>query len=624
MKLVFKNLKIENFLSIGYADINLQDRGFTLIKGINNNPADLAKSNGSGKSSIIEAIIFAITGETIRGIKDVVNMFQPGGTLVELTFKVDNDEYLIKRSKDHEKYKTDLKIFVNDKDVSGKGIRDSSKILSDLLPDLTASLLGSVVVLGQGLPQRFSNNTPSGRKEVLEKLSKSDFMIEDLKKRIQERKVLLGKQLREIEDSILAAKTKSQTLEAQIADCEKRLSELDDPQVYDQLIDRAREKLTYYETKLVELKDTLGSSRDTLNDLLSKKAKLISHFNESQNDVEIVYLKNMQQFTAHESTLTLQKETLEREVAKARAIKDVCPTCGQKIAGVFKPDTIKQELEISSLQTKLNLLHEDKKDLQTQYEAKIAEIKLEETQATKSLYEEIAVVQAKVQSLEKSVSAQQSEKEMEQRSLSRVEQLKATYEATKKTLVDTIDMSSKEVEKLKVDLVYYNKEKDDLEARNAIITKFNTLITRDFRGHLLKNVIKFIDLKAKEYCKDIFETENIDFILDGNNIDILYCGKQYEACSGGEKQKIDLIIQFALRDMLCQFLDFRSSILVLDEIFDNLDSVGCEKIIDLISKKLTDVGSIFIITHYADLQIPEDSSITVIKAGNGVSMVYDK
>ena len=147
------------------------------------------------------------------------------------------------------------------------------------------------------------------------------------------------------------------------------------------------------------------------------------------------------------------------------------------------------------------------------------------------------------------------------------------------------------------------------------------MITRDFRGYLLKNVIQFIDSKAKEYCEDVFDNKNIDFILDGNNIDIRYCGKQYEACSGGEKQKVDLIVQFAIRDMLCKFLDFSSSIIVLDEIFDNLDSVGCERIINLISRKLVDIQSIFIITHHNDLQIPEDNRITVTKQPDGVSLV---
>ena len=119
---------------------------------------------------------------------------------------IDNTDYRLIRSKEHSTYKTNLKIFINDEDKSGKGIRDSEALLKEYIPDLTSSLLGSVILLGQGLPQRFTNNTPSGRKEVLEKLSKSDFMIEDLKNRITNRKSELNTELRTCEDDILAFK----------------------------------------------------------------------------------------------------------------------------------------------------------------------------------------------------------------------------------------------------------------------------------------------------------------------------------------------------------------------------------------------------------------------------------
>ena len=94
-----------------------------------------------------------------------------------------------------------------------------------------------------------------------------------------------------------------------------------------------------------------------------------------------------------------------------------------------------------------------------------------------------------------------------------------------------------------------------------------------------------------------------------------------ESLSGGEKQKIDLIIQFSIRDMLCQFLDFRSNLIALDEIFDALDSVSCDKVVNLVSKKLSDIDSVFIITHHKELGIPADNIITVTKQANGVSNV---
>ena len=184
----FKRIKFSNFFSFKYADIDLTNRGYTIVKGVNNNPIDNSQSNGSGKSSIWEAISYALTGTTIRGVKDVVNNKGDDGAIVELEFDIDNDHYRVCRYKDTKEFKTDLKIYINGEDKSGKGIRDSEKLLAQYIPDLNAQLIGSVIVLGQGLPQRFTNNTPSGRKEILEKLSKSDFMIEDLKNRINDRK----------------------------------------------------------------------------------------------------------------------------------------------------------------------------------------------------------------------------------------------------------------------------------------------------------------------------------------------------------------------------------------------------------------------------------------------------
>ena len=213
MNIKFKNINIENFLSIGNASIDFSNNGYTLVKGINNNKDDLATSNGSGKSSLFEAICWCLTGETIRGIKsDISNINSDGGAYVELNLEVSGDTWKIIRTKDHKQYKTNLKLFKNGSDVSGKGIRDTSKILSDNLPDLTSSLIGSVIILGQGLPQRFSNNTPSGRKDVLEKLSKSDFMIEDLKDRIAKRKTYLSKELRKYEDAVLENDSKLSVL----------------------------------------------------------------------------------------------------------------------------------------------------------------------------------------------------------------------------------------------------------------------------------------------------------------------------------------------------------------------------------------------------------------------------
>ena len=98
MYIKFKHIYIENFMSIEQGSLELNNQGYVLINGINNNPTDASNSNGSGKSSIIEAVVYALTGETIRGTKDIVNAIHDknrlekeyGGYLIYI-ISTDND-----------------------------------------------------------------------------------------------------------------------------------------------------------------------------------------------------------------------------------------------------------------------------------------------------------------------------------------------------------------------------------------------------------------------------------------------------------------------------------------------------------------------------------------------------
>ena len=200
---IFKNLQLQNFMSYECAELALNRKGNVQVGGINNNPEDSAKSNGCGKSTLFNALAWALTGETVSGASNVANIYTNGKTEVSVEFEFDGDEYKITRTKNP----SNLFIYINGENKSGKGIRDTSKLLAEYIPQLDSNLITSVIILGQGLPQRFTNNTPSGRKDVLEKLSNSDFMIQDLKTRLSERKSTLEKQKRDLEDEILKNNT---------------------------------------------------------------------------------------------------------------------------------------------------------------------------------------------------------------------------------------------------------------------------------------------------------------------------------------------------------------------------------------------------------------------------------
>ena len=226
MNIIFNNIKMHNFMNFEDSEVSFSSHGFIVVKGENHFIQDASSSNGSGKSSIFEAISWALTGETIRGNKDIVRHGDNDGCFVECNFTIDSDDYSIIRYKDHKKFKSNLKFFINSKDFSGKGVRDTQQIVNNYLPDVNSQLLNAVIIMGQGLPMRFSNNTPSGRKEILEKLSKSDFMIDDIKNKVSKRYSYLSNLLRELEDNRLSFESKRDTLNTLLKDTENKLNNL--------------------------------------------------------------------------------------------------------------------------------------------------------------------------------------------------------------------------------------------------------------------------------------------------------------------------------------------------------------------------------------------------------------
>ena len=197
----------------------------------------------------------------------------------------------------------------------------------------------------------------------------------------------------------------------------------------------------------------------------------------------------------------------------------------------------------------------------------------------------------------------------------------ANYEVRKKALEDNIKDTHQNIEQLRTEILYNNTEKTAVESRLDVITKMITLATRDFRGFLLTNVIEYLNKRIKVYSLDIFGTDKLQLLLDGNNLNVSYNSKPYESLSGGEQKRVDLIAQLSLRDMLMQFSNFSSNILVLDEIFENLDAKSSDAVVDALNKELVDIESIFIVTHRSNLALPTDSIITIVKDEGGVSSI---
>lgn len=620
MNLKFESIIIDNFLSFEHAELNLDNNDFVLVSGKNLNISDNSASNGSGKSAIFDAISWCLTGETIRGAKSVSNIYTDDGACVELHFYVDKDKYVVIRTKDNKEYGTNLKIFINDVDKSGKGIRDGSDLLNQYLPDLNEDIIGSVIILGQGLPQRFSSNNPSKRKEALEKLIKSDYIVADIKERISRRLDELSISDKNINNTLVDKSATIREKSNLLATTKNKLTSLADKEESKHQIEKLKTNLARVEEEYKVTADLLNSNTDESNELRCKQIDLLNRQSEKINEVEDKYKNIIDKEKDKKSKVESEIYHLKNEIAKINNIQNICPTCGRKFEGIVKPSTKPFE---DDLNTKL----EEKKSIESiiinienDKCAEIRSIKKSNEDSIKSIELKIKENKEEYNKLSNNASKLLSESQNNKITIARLESELAANDSLKKECEDNIDKLSHEIESLTEEINVYNSKAADIKERIDIVKKFESIAKKEFRSYLLSNVIIYLNKKAREYSSKIFNTNNIKISIESNNVNIYYCDKMYENLSGGEKQRIDVIIQLAIRDMLCEFMNFNCNILVIDEVFDNLDKISCQAMIGVLSN-IDNISSIFIITHHEDLSIPYDKELVVVKNENGISYI---
>jgi DNA repair exonuclease SbcCD ATPase subunit len=620
MKLTFKNLKIQNFMSIGDAELDLQENNFVLVKGENNNLQDVAGSNGSGKSSIFDAIVWCLTGETSRGTKDIVNIHGTDGAYVELTFLENLNKFKLVRTKNHSKYATNLYIYINDENKSGKGIRDSEKLLKEYLPELTSSLISSVIIIGQGMPAKFTGNSPAGRKELLEKLSATDSITNEFRESVTSRFNKLTGLQRNKENELLVKTTNLKNYKTQLEEKNSRKSELEKISEYKNILQEKNKEKSLFFSDLEVLKEQYTAAEKNLNTFKSELQNIQEVQNKDVSKIKETYFEQEKELCSSIERTAAEMEFQKQELIKLNSIVDICPTCGQKLLNVHKPDT-------TNLQNKIFELEKSYKNLNEQLKSCLF---LRDTEINKVLsHYQVLINSKKENAVEAEKTVYMAEKQIKQKQeqlnkvesdisgltflINELEKISVTVNTEIKNLQENINTTNESLSCIELELA-------DLKQRISCNQIIAAELKRDFRNYMLSSTIECLNLFSKQYSNTIFSNKEVQIIQNKNTIDVLFGNIKYENLSGGEKQKVDLIIQFSIRDMMQQRLGFSCSILVLDEIFDNLDEIGCKKIIDTISQKLTDISSIYIISHHADeLDIPVDKVITVSKDEHGIS-----
>lgn len=566
----FKRLKAENFLILKEVEIHLDTPGIFQIKGLNLDRVD--GSNGAGKSSIIEALLWGLYGRTVRGYSadEVVNVRANHNCLVQIDFSIEDVEYRIIRYRKHELYNNRTRLFRNDEEQSQETLKDNQAAIERIVGiDFQAFI--NYIVFGQGESRkilRFSEMTDLQRKETLEALLPTSWMPE-----VQEK---ISKELSSVNNELFTLMDKFNTA-------------LLSHKSFDKL-DKFAPKVD--EINVEKVKKDIKSDLDKIDSLKEKKREL-----------EIKYKTSIKKESSEKSVIIHSIDEKKNKIVFFKQ-NPACPECGSKLSLDYrkeKVDFLKEEK--TSLQKQLEGLKDPLSDF-LEIEINTIDTEISETEISKN---------------RKSTSLSLYER-LKQEQLRHAEQIKEMEKKSKE--------SETELNRLRSKIEFLKEKVKPLEFwKHAFSTK-------GIRSIILDSVTEYLSDKANEYVQFLsmgnislgFSThrENKSKVSEKFEINVTNTAgtPSYSGNSGGERQLIDLAVLFAVRDVASLYSKIDCNIIFLDEIFKHLDSIGIESVKNLLDQLRKRIDTIFVVTHL-DMGDVFDGAI-IVKRENNLSKVIQE
>lgn len=641
MYIQFKDIEITNFRSIGNIKVDLHDQGIVQVKGINQYE-QISKSNGSGKSSIFEAIIYALYEETSTGSKEVENRIIDNGYDIKLTLYINDILYTIHRYKNGSK--TNVELLQGASDISARNKTDTNKLIEQLI-GINKEIFLDSIYLSQGLNTNLSVLSPTARKERLEILTNTEQDIEYLRVRLKNKDTELTNRVEQIVLDINKNVTIKEMLEKDIPDLTEKLSSLKQKAINLRTKEEINKAISEQEDLILSLDKDINNINEILQDLDNQIEKITpkqEELTEFKTSIETQLQDNQLKYNQITNDIELEKSKLSSELRILHSLQsdytdleksEVCPTCGRPYDDI-DTEHLKTQLDKKSNEIKhqeivieeINSIIDKYKQDQQELEKEILEI----NSKLNTSVEELELINDEIKKLEQQKKDNEFIKHTQlphkkEMCYIQIKQLQEELQTT--TIWDEIEDiqiklegTQKEIEKQDV-LINANIEiKNKLELDFAVVNDMLKLVTKEFRMYLLESIIAYMNNKLKDYSTKLFSNPQdiIQLEQTDTRINIKLGDAMYESLSGGEKTKVDISLLLAQKSLAQMIGNISSNIIILDEILKYCDTTAEEKIIELVLNELNTIESIYIISH-KEILVGYDKELVVIKDEKGIS-----
>lgn len=572
--ITFKTIRYKNFLATGdtFTEISLTASPTTLIVG----------ENGSGKSTLIEALSFALFGKAYRNINkgQLVNTVNGKGCRVEIEFSVGPHSFKIVRG-----IKPNLfEIYQNGSMINqSSSSRDYQKHLEQNILKLNHKSFHQIVVLGSSSFIPFMQLPAQARREVIEDLldiqvfSKMNTILKERSARVRE-------SIKDVTNTIDTVKSKIQIQEKHIAErssinadqiAKKRSAILElesDKKILQEKNEEIEEYIREHDTGLQESVDKLEA----------KKRKMVEYSGQFKQQINV-----------------LVKE------AKFYEENDTCPTCTQDI----RPE-----------------LREEKLGLAKEKSIELSKAMEHASEKSSALEENIVRIRSTLNEIREKRSAIRSNSTAIEGIESQIRLIQSD--------IDHLTSGSGNLVQAHEDLEGFYKEMNHLtenkthlmESRlyldaTAEMLKDTGIKTKIIREYLpVMNTLVNQYLQILEFFVSFHLDENFNEEIRSRHRD----GFSYASFSEGEKQKINLALLFAWRQIARMKNSTSTNLLILDEVGDSsLDRDGVEALISILTTVEKDTN-VFVISHRGEhMESRFETKILFQKEHNFSKMVLD-